>query len=308
MSTSFEYIPVQLSFDSTYPDIGTPDAPVFYVADQLDNVVGVEYIAGTCTFTYYVTSAPYNTFTITNTPGTGGIPQTCTLPAANYTSLTIPTAMVAALTAAQSGAPVTYTVVVDTATLKLYVIDNNVSSVAFTLGFAAVSAATELGFVFGQSYASTSGTITVNGTTYTSKHYVVSPDVIILTGPGPIYIHGDILNQNYQGNYRINGKSSAPDILGKIPVNNNPGSVLDYYEFKPMSVPLQEHAISRIAFYLTLGTRTTPLALNGGFFTIDLRLFQSNPQCSQYKADGNGNGVLRISNGNTSDLAKQTRL
>lgn len=239
----FDYETVQLTFDSDYYDFGTENEPTFYITPELLNLVGAQFVSASATFTYFVTSSPYNTFSLS----TGGPTTQYTVTPGNYTSASIQDAINGAI-----GVGGIYTVVVDDQTLKCYIIDNT-GSPSFTFSFAAESIAEQLGFVPGQSYASSTGTIEVNGTTYTSKPYIVSPRVVNLTGPSTIYIHSSGLLQNYQGTYRRQGKGNISNIVGKILVNKNPGGILDYFEPVPMSVPIQLHSLTQLSFYCTLG-------------------------------------------------------
>jgi hypothetical protein len=90
-----DYHSFQLSFNSDNHDAGSNDEPVFYVRPEINNVVGMEYISGSATFTYYVTAAPYNTLQI-NRNGAGLV--TLTVDEGNYNSSSMVTALGEALT------------------------------------------------------------------------------------------------------------------------------------------------------------------------------------------------------------------
>lgn len=116
------------------------------------------------------------------------------------------------------------------------------------------------------------------GTTFSTGLTLVSPNVVLISGPNYLYVNSNTIGQLTnlylpQGAVNLGGGNAGPQ-MAKIPVNVISGNVIYWQDpdtqkwFDVENLPL----LNRVDFYLTLGNTTTqiPLQLNGLSFSIKL--------------------------------------
>jgi len=116
------------------------------------------------------------------------------------------------------------------------------------------------------------------GTTSSTGLTLVSPNVVLISGPNYLYVNSNTIGQLTnlylpQGAVNLGGGNAGPQ-MAKIPVNVISGNVIYWQDpdtqkwFDVENLPL----LNRVDFYLTLGNTTTqiPLQLNGLSFSIKL--------------------------------------
>ena len=116
------------------------------------------------------------------------------------------------------------------------------------------------------------------GTTSSTGLTLVSPNVVLISGPNYLYVNSRTIGQLAdlylpQGAVNLGGGNAGPQ-MAKIPVNVVSGNVIFWQDPDPQkwfdveNLPL----LNRVDFYLTLGNTTTqiPLRLNGLSFSIKL--------------------------------------
>jgi hypothetical protein len=277
----------EFAFDSL--DASTPksgqysklDWPLFELGRPLQNVAALKILEFQCNFSYYVFNSLNNTFQITQIVYPSNVTTTVTIPPGNYTYTQMfgsPTGSPAntgvlalALDAATiaAGGTDTYTTPYNSSTQKVNIV--NMEGHGFWLTFGSANDDGELnprlwlGFNGGQIFADYSTGI------------LVAPNVINLSGPNYLYINSQLIGPQV-GMYLPAGTDSlgaggmGPQVC-KVPVNANPGAVIEwkdpaplyYFDFENMTnFPFCD-------FFLSMGnTSQYPLQLNGGSFSFKM--------------------------------------
>lgn len=288
MCGSDEYIIKDRVIDSSRAVNSNYNEPIVELKSPINDVVGACIMSANIPFTYYTIDSTNNTFVLQSTTVT--IPaQTCN--ANNFTYV-----LANAVTAASVSGAANFGFIVDNTTTQLIIY--NTAGTSFTIDFTASTAASEaLGFA-AASYTSTlHSTLISGGTTVygnddvalnSSYHVLVSPFAANLTGPGQIYVHDKILGPAMNG--AITNESNYGDIVGEVRVNTNYQGIITYDNIAPAMYECQTPSIKKLQLYLTLGSRTTSLDLQGQKFQVKIRFFCRKRAQDKYGVDANGNG------------------
>jgi hypothetical protein len=255
--------------------VSATDWPVFLLGGKtpLTNVAAVKIIEAQIPFSYYVfnerNTAQNSNGTQWTLVETGGVSDGVSL----YPKLAIGnyaggSALATALQAALNGVSSLYVVTYSSQTQLLTFTTTKAGVTSFTFGF---GAPTNAGNYNPRLYIGFPGGITAStGTT------LVSPNVVLISGPNYIYVNssqfGQLTNLYLpQGAVNLGGGNAGPQ-MAKIPVNVTSGNVVFWQDPDPQkwfdieNLPL----LNQIDFYLTLGNTTTqiPLELNGLSFSL----------------------------------------
>lgn len=259
-----EYTEVYLDSSQSIAAVGNyanTDNALFYFDYPIQNISYMKVIEAEIPVSYYTITSSNNTFTMTDG---GGGSATVTLTPGNYNSSTLSTTLAAALTAA-SPTGKTYTVTFSSTTQKFTI---TVSSTTFTLTFGTTGddGQTNPRFFLGMNAGANSSTLTS----------LVSPNTANITGPNYLYICSDVLGglvNSVLPNLSQNRGQKGPQIA-RVPVNVNPGEVVYYNDPVPEKwFPLPNLLqIRQLDLYLTLGTSSEKIQLNGQPFSIKLGL------------------------------------
>lgn len=224
------------SFDAiTTPDsaAATTDWPLFTLGRPMTNIAAIKILECQIPFSYYIFNSKNNTFTLTESAGGGA--TTVTLPAGNYSTLTMITALETALDAASANS-LTYTVTfaglsTSPNTGKFTVTNNGggVSTFTLTFGVAGDGRNTNpslfLGFASGANISDTSQTLE-------------APFVASITGPNYVYVNSNTLGQQcnlYLPTGALNlGKGNLGPQMAKIPITTQPGGVNYWQDPNPL--------------------------------------------------------------------------
>lgn len=224
--TEFEFDSLQTiqSFNTHHY---TTDWPLFLLGKPLTNIAALKIVEAQIPFSYYVfyaatadSNSSNNTFTLTESDGGGA--TTVTIPAGNYTSTTILTALASALNAASANSH-TYTVTYSSTTQLLTITSNAGGANTFTLTFG--TSVNDPGWNNPRLWLGFSGGANIS----TTGQVLVAPSVIQLTGPNYIYINsvtlGAMIKLYLPANYNTGGQLSADGPqAAKIAITSQPGN------------------------------------------------------------------------------------
>lgn len=257
------------SNDTQTPAIGTvasTDWPMFTLARPLSNVAAVKILEVQIPFSYYVFNSNNNTFRLTESGGTG--PANVFIPAGNYTTSTIIGVLQSALGAASTTTPTrTYTVSYTASTQK-FLITASAGSFTLTFGSTGDTGSTNPRFFLGFPA----------GDTVSSSTVMNSPNTVNLTGPNYLYVNSNAIGTLCQvylpAGAHNNGNGGIGPQMAKIPVNVNPGGIINWTDPDPQKwFDLEDlFNFANIDFYLSAGSGDSqnPLQLNGQSFSLKL--------------------------------------
>lgn len=249
----YEYVFDSNSATESYSTSQTPqNYPSFKMANPLNNIVGLKVVSAEIPLAFYTINSLNNTF-IVNYNGGGN--TTVTITPGNYSSTSLRTALETALDVINSS----FTVTINTVTSK-YVFAAATDFV-FTFSSLDTSLALFLGFGVG-SFSSTTSSLT-------------APNVFSVTGASYLYLCSNKLGNLVQLHLPIGDESSKGGFgpqIAKIPISENPFSVLCWIDPNPELYfnLFNLFQLQNLDFYLTLGTSSTPLDLNGLGFSLKL--------------------------------------
>ena len=281
LNDSLKYYEYELdSLDATCANtdgVAKTDWPMFLLGGKvpLTNIAAFKILEVQIPFSWYVFNTQNTTSNANNTQWTlvetggaqSGISLYPQIAIGNYSGgAALATALQAALNTVSSF----YTVVFNVQLQKLVFSTTKVGVTSFTFGFGAT---TNSGNFNPRLYIGFPGGITTSSGTS-----MVSPNVVLISGPNYLYLNSNTLGPLAnlylpQGAFNLGGGNAGPQVA-KIPVSISSGNVLFWQDPDPQkwfdveNLPL----LNQIDFYLTLGNTTTqsPLQLNGLSFSIKL--------------------------------------
>lgn len=259
---------------------GTRDNPSFTINPPITECVGLAVLYASVPFTYYVIDRTCNSFELTYQSTT----YTCSMTPGTFNSTNVGGELIAAISrAADSTVAGSFTAYVDT-TDNNFVIYNNTagSGISFTLNFNVLNSVYRtLGFNQ-SSYSSAATTFYDNSETAITKHRVIAPRVINLTGPGQMYLNSDLGGSLFG---KVRNQTAAQGLLGFWPVNSNYTGTIETFRENPIMIPVGKSTITKINLKLLLGNRTEydvsntgildHLPLNGESFQVAIRFFRA---------------------------------
>lgn len=187
----------EVHLDSSQRDTGTNNTPVFNLHPEVPNILGVKLLTAEIPFVWY--ALPGDAYFMVNG-------NKKTMPAGNYTKFTITTT----LATVTGGGTWTY----DDRTNKLVSNANTLSIPVANDNPYARHLGVMLGFDVGKTYGPSGGTMW-------------SPNSVNLTGNNFLFVTSATLGSRIASAIRTNGSLTPnPNIIGKIPITVNPGSVL----------------------------------------------------------------------------------
>lgn len=202
----YEYNEVHL--DSLCRDSGTNDHPIWNVAPELNNVLGVKVLNAQLPFTFDTVHSGNNQFAVV-LPNGGGT-YNVTLDPGNYDVETLPVQAKNKIAAAGAG-NIGWTWQNSTGR---WIVDG---PPGFSLIFDEGSPTVILGFPV--------GTHTDTGST----GFITSPNTAVLTGPTHVYLVSRAIGPRISNHIRMNGsRTRNAAVLAKIPIDVNPGSYFFY--------------------------------------------------------------------------------
>lgn len=266
--------------------VASTDWPVFLLGGKtpLTNIARMKILEVQIPFTWYVfnsantayngdpggTPNPGSQWTLVETGGvSSGLSLYPVIVTGNYSGgAALATALQNALNAVSS----LYVVTFDATTQKLLFTTTKASVTSFTFTF---GLPTNSGNKNPRLYIGFPG-----GTTSSSGTSMVSPNVVMISGPNYLYVNslaiGQLTNLYLpQGAVNLGGGNAGPQ-MAKVPVSVTSGNVIFWQDpatqwsewFQVQNLPL----LNKVDFYLTLGNTTTqiPLQLNGLSFSLKL--------------------------------------
>jgi len=257
------------------------DWPFFEVAAKgpLENIAGVKIIEAQIPFSWHVFNSSNNTFLLTE----AGIPFTVTIPIGNYTAASLATVLQTALNTAT--ATNHYVVTLNTV-LGKFVFRHNLGPLtqfSFTFGAPAgiPGVAPNSGNKNPRLYIGF-GPGTAESALVSGRYEITAPNHELVSGPNYIYVNSSKLGSDLDvylpaGAVNLGGGKAGPQVA-KIPVNVNPGGVIQWqdpaHQFFFAYDQLQ--SLNSFDFYLTLGNTTSqiPLQLNGLGFSLKLAILE----------------------------------
>lgn len=283
LNDSLKYYEFQLdSLDATSSNsegAASTDWPLFLLGGKtpLSNIAAFKIIEAQIPFTYYVFNSVNTDNTDSNParwtlteigPGAGG-PYFPKIAVGNYTGGdALATALQTAINAVSSGYTVTYNSILQ----KLVFVTAKAGVIGFSFTF---GTSTNAGNKNPRLYIGFPG-----GVTTSTGLFLVSPNVILLSGANYVYVNsnalGNLTNMYLpQGAINLGGGNSGPQ-MAKIPINCNSGEVSYWQDPDPQKWFDIENlnVLNQVDFYLTLGNTTgeTPLKLNGVSFSLKLAI------------------------------------
>jgi len=244
--------------------------PMFFVGGKtpLTNIVGLKILAAEIPFTYYVFNSGNNTFQV----GQDGVTWAdVSIPPGNYTAENITAVLKDIIETAIPA--LTVTVTYSDITLKLNIASNG--SLFLQFGDITNAGNTSVRHYLGFNYGVFGNVGPVNSQ---------APNAVLMSGPNYLYINSTrfgALTNNYlpQGPNSIAGNTGPQ--MARVPVNADSGSIIFYRDpgtFFLIVDPEKyfflgdSNSMQQIDFYLTAGTGTEPVDLNGVPFSLKLAL------------------------------------
>jgi hypothetical protein len=283
LNNNLRYYEFELdSLDSNYSNgsgVAATDWPVFLIGGKtpLRNIAAIKILEVQIPFSWYVFCS--ENVTGSNTPSSpqwqlvetggaqSGVIQYPIIAVGNYSG---GAALATALQAALNGVSSSYTVSYSSVTQKMTftTTKSGVTSFTFTFGLS-----TNAGNKNPRLYIGFPG-----GTTSSSGTTLVSPNVVLISGPNYLYVNsakiGQLTNVYLPQNATNLGGGNGGPQMAKIPVNVISSNVIYWQDPDPEKWFDLDNldTLSQIDFYLTLGNTTSqlPLQLNGLSFSIKL--------------------------------------
>jgi hypothetical protein len=274
LNNSYEYY--EYVFDSStaqrsFDRLNTKENwPMFFIGGKqpLTNVAAVKVLEVQIPASYYVVT-DNGTFTYTDNLGTIVMPQA--ISPGLYTSATLATKLQQSLNAAHvtlGGNPLAFTVTYQTNTLKFFIsgVDTVTGPFQYSLTWGPGTAHDVVGMK--------------EGTTQSDPVGALLTYALNITGPPYLYLNsqtiGTLVDLFLPKDVGVSG-NAGPQIA-KIPVTTNPGGTIYWQDPDPQKWFNVENLISlqQIDFYLTLGTSTKILDLNGLPFSLKLGVLLSS--------------------------------
>ena len=286
---------------------GTRDNPIFNITPPITDCVGVALLYASIPFTYYVVDNTCNRFDLTYSSTT----YECSLTPGTYNAQNIGGEFIAAiLRGANSTVSSAFLAFVDNTDMNFVVYNNTAGSgTSFSLNFNITNSAYQILGFNQTSYSSSTTTFYDNTETAISKHNIIAPRVINLTGPGQMY-----LNSDFGGNLfgKVRNQTAAQGLVGFWPVNANYTGTIETFRDNPMRIPVGRSTISSINLKLLLGNRTAydngdgrgirdHLPLNGEAFKVAIRFFRLAAS-ERITTDSAGNSTMTSTDSSKSSV------
>ena len=272
-----EYVEIYLDSSDAVgvtPLYATTDWPLFRFDTPVKRIAKMKVLEAEIPFSFYVINTENNTFTLTEVTS-----DTVTIPVGNYTSVTLPTALTAALTSTSLGTR-TYTVTYSATTQKFTITAN---SGTFSLALNA-----QLQLILGMS-----------ATPSSSGSVLVSPNAVQITGPNYMYLNSDQLGslfQTYLPTTATNFSPSKGPQIACIPIDVNPGEIVYYTDPAPEKWFDTQNLMQLQIFdlYWTMGNTNQKVRLNGQSFSIKLGLLLYPDVNNRVKQNASNSGVRMV--------------
>lgn len=282
--------------DPTTTGVSKTNWPLFKIGGRrpLQNIAAVKIIEAQIPFTFYVFETYNNTFVLQETAQAD---VSIVIPVGNYTITEMITTLGDALTLA-SLSGFTYTISYDSITQKMTIWNNELVTAPFSLKFGDVgdsgelSPSQSLGFPTGVTPTSGFSAVLV-GTN--RGDFVISPFVIMLTGPNYLYINSrklGALTDLYLPQGAVNlGNGNAGPQVAKIPIDRQPGDVMYWQDPDPTKWFDLENLpnLTEIDFYITLGNTSQVLDLKGQPFSLKVGIIENLLTTTELSKGGNHN-------------------
>ena len=298
LSNKYEYTEVQLDSLEYLTSQGNSTVsplnwPTFRIGGDapLERVAAYKVIQAEVPFTYYVFTTTNGTFVLEEDAGGGT--QNIVITPGNYTISQMLTELKTQLELASvaAGNSFTYTITFNDQTQKITYVSSDATGFSFTFGGSHDGGTTNprlyIGFPWGD-------TDSVTDT-------LVSPNVVLLSGPNYLYInsqkHGaqtNVILTKSISDLNFNTGNRGPQIA-RVPISVAPGEIITYRDPNP------EYwfniggttVINEMDIYLSLGTNFTlgqPLDLNGLPFSLTLGVLTLKSTNDQILGASNANG------------------
>lgn len=272
-----EYVEIYLDSSDAVgvtPLYATTDWPLFRFDTPVKRIAKMKVLEAEIPFSFYVINTENNTFTLTEVTS-----DTVTIPVGNYTSVTLPTALTAALTSTSLGTR-TYTVTYSATTQKFTITAN---SGTFSLALNA-----QLQLILGMS-----------ATPSSSGSVLVSPNAVQITGPNYMYLNSDQLGslfQTYLPTTATNFSPSKGPQIACIPIDVNPGEIVYYTDPAPEKWFDTQNLMQLqiMDLYWTMGNTNQKVRLNGQSFSIKLGLLLYPDVNNRVKQNASNSGVRMV--------------
>lgn len=291
-----------------YPSDVTPN---FFISNPLKKVVAVKVIEAQIPFSYYVINGNNNTFFLTERYEISGVPYVnanfVTIPAGNYDSSSILSALGDALTTASATAEIepkvaqarTYTVSYSSLTMRLSIVSDNAAGESFQI----LDIRNLIDFnLLDQTCLKYLGIARDNAVAADASYYYQASDtgpfsfmelteVLNLSGPNYIYLCSnklagsmDVHLPNNGLVFAVSGAYSGPQIC-KIPMTTDVGTVTNWQDPHPEKWFTfgGDDIQGNIDFYCTLGTDNWlyPIDFNGVGFSFKLGVLTASGEIGE---------------------------
>lgn len=272
LNNNYEYY--EYVFDSSQAQNSYSNAqskenwPIFAIGGkkQLTNVAAMKVLEVQIPYSYIATITAGSFFTLTEGLNTTNV----VIPPNNYTSAQLVTALKTALDAAHvvlGGNPNAFIVGFNSFNRFTFLCFDG-GPVQYSFNFADTSAYQSIGFKVGTYTSDISGSL-------------ISPFYVNVTGPPYLYVNSNTIGTLIDLFLPQTGNSAnAGPQIAKVPVNTNPGGTIYWSDPDPQKWFNVENlsSLQQIDFYLTLGTSTNLLDLQGLPFSIKLGVLLNNTQ------------------------------
>jgi hypothetical protein len=257
----YQYIELLLDSRNSYSmayNIPNTDWGGFYFTQPLENIAAIKIVQAEIPFSYYIMNSSNNSFTIQDAGGTFPF----TIPIGNYNAADLTSALTTGLNT--SGTAITYTITFSPSTGKFTITSPSLSGFILMLE----NDKPMIGFTSGNWSA------TIIGATAT----LVAPNFAEITGPNFVYLCSNSIgvytNCFLAATSTIGSGNDGPQMT-RIPVNFLSGDIIYYNDPTPNHFfdMLTTTQLQRFDLYLTSGTSTVPLSLNGLSFTVKIGLY-----------------------------------
>lgn len=257
-------------FESGNSENGNSDNPIFDVSLlNLNNVVGMQFLFANVPFVYNIVDATNNQFILTDANNVSGV--LVTLPVGNYTASQWPYIFNKALQTAGVTGYADYLSYYDTVTNQIVFVNNAGTPITFTIDCTLANVPNSIGKydTFGMNLISytavTSPTLLYNGSLTSAPftgtpYYIASSYTASLSGPNEMYLHSSLASAFSPSAiiYDTIVNNSMGDVIGFWPINTINSGTIQYQPNSPNLLKCgQPQKISKLSFYLTIGTQTT---------------------------------------------------
>lgn len=264
------------------------DNPLFQLAGKtpLKNVAALKILEVQIPYSWYVfPTSGVNEFILRDT--SGPTDATIVIPPGNYTGSQLASTLTSLCTSAATGLSFSVAFQYNPVTMKLE--DERTTSGVHTYNIVMTQPyiASILGYMMGAQVAIRTG----------QNVWITAPFVAQLSGPNYLYVNSTTLGPACNLYLpRTDYASNAGPEMAKIPVNVSPGGIIFWQDPDPQKYFAMDNlaSLQKIDFYLSLGTNTDILPLNGQGFSLKIGILLWTDENNDYQSGNVVSSAKRI--------------